>query len=231
MVQKRVLLPFSIFNKYSHQSLGFIEEKNPDSDTILIYYHGNAETAYDAHYRLLNIKCNKYHIEYPGYSDIAKESMGNEDSFWRAMTDIYQTIVGKNPGKTVIIYGRSIGTGVVCGLLQRLCLVDYPNKIILETPIQSMDVLLSHHIGFLGTFLSSFAQWKKMNHTVIEEFDGPVLVLASDNDYVTPFGGLKKVYEGMEKCDLFVHPKANHIMPDDFVIPKVAGWLDGPVLD
>lgn len=225
VIQTRLMFPEITKNKsITPNSLGYIEELN-GSSVAIIYFHGNAGTACHSQTRLQSLECDKYFIEYPSYSEIANTQMTSEDNFWKSMTEIYLDIYDRFVNKKIIMYGRSIGTGVVAGLLRLLPKEKYPHSIILETPIISISYLIRYHIPY-SQFIMPFIIWDKMDNSSVLEFEGPVLIMGGTDDKITPSRYYNDYYSKIKKHQIYIEKDAGHSLTLDYIYPKIKDLIE-----
>jgi len=222
-IQKTMMFPRINNNEYDPNSVGYIEEIN-NSSVAIIYLHGNAGTAINSMKRLQDLKYDKYFVEYPSYSIIANTKMKTEADFWKSMCDTYLDIYDRFVNKTIILYGRSIGTGVVAGLMKVLPKNKQPYSIILETPIISIPYLLKYHIPMYN-LIYPFVTWLAMDNSSISNFDGPVLIFGGQNDDVTPSTIYESYFKDLKNYKLYIEDNAGHSLTLDYIIPKIQDWI------
>jgi hypothetical protein len=221
-VQTTLLFPNCTKTPHNEASVGYLESSNQDNP-VIIHFHGNVGTAQDAMDRLHTLRGHKYFVEYPGYSEVANAPMTDEGHFWQNMLRIYTSIVDKHPNKTIILSGRSIGTGVVYGLTKHQYV--RPHGIILETPVSSMSDLTDFHFKIVGKVFKSLVAWSKMDyHKSIHRC--PILVLGGEQDNTTNIQDVYRDYKDTPNVTMEIDKESGHRLPHKFVLEKIQQWMN-----
>ena len=164
-------------------------------DTVVIYCHGSSGSRGNA-YRvdlvnyLASLGCGVYTFDYRGYAD----SPGSSSQI-NSVQDAKQVLAfarAAHPGKRFVLYGHSMGTGVVCQTAYQLLHEGSPiDSIILEAPFLSIpDVVLKSPVIRFVNSLSLYKDfvWKLSDvfptKDVIGELSN-VLMLFAENDEVS----------------------------------------------
>jgi fermentation-respiration switch protein FrsA (DUF1100 family) len=150
-----------------------------DKEAVILYFHGNAGDLSNWQYiaeDFTNIGYNFFIIDYRGYG----KSSGTitEKGFYADAEAAYQFLVhekGFHPDE-VIIYGRSIGTGVAVELASR----HIVKGLILEAPYTSLKKLANEKMPFL--LPSLFLRFHFDNIRKINSVKSPVLFLHGAKD-------------------------------------------------
>jgi uncharacterized protein len=172
-----------------------------DRDDVILYFHGNAgdlsgwqfvaEDFYASGFSVLL-------IDYRGYG----KSEGNisEKGFYADAEAAYGFLVQKkgfNP-QDIIIYGRSIGSGVAVHLA-----ATYPNKgLVLEAPYTSLGSLADTKVPFF--FPSVYLHYTFNNERRINSIKAPLIVVHGSNDTLIPPGEGRILYEKFKGRKAFV---------------------------
>ena len=149
---------------------------------LILFLHGNAGDLSDWGYvaeELVNrTGYGVWIVDYPGFGKsrgkIASE--GQLHAFARSVYGEVQKILGN---RRLIIYGRSIGTG----LAVRLASENKADALILESPYLSMTSLVSSKLAWLPSFL---LRYPLPSNTWITQVNVPVLVVHGEKDEVIP---------------------------------------------
>jgi pimeloyl-ACP methyl ester carboxylesterase len=123
------------------------------SDTskgLVIYFHGNAgslESWGTVHENFLPLHYDVLIVDYAGYG----KSTGtlSEDNLFKDAQAVYSLVKENCAEGKIIIYGRSIGTGIAANLASE----NHPQQLILESPYISMKDISHFHYPFLPTFI------------------------------------------------------------------------------
>jgi alpha-beta hydrolase superfamily lysophospholipase len=223
-IQNKIIWPGAIDctihkNGRSYEKL---QEVNPQNPNIhIIYFHGNAESTIFAVKRTtpLTSMYHVYCIEYPCYSDVCPVENLHPETFWPYITDTVNNLfleIHKKPNQKIILYGRSIGTGVVGELLYREKYIrETTHKIILETPFTSLADILTDKVGqLLSDMFTDKLHWTLDNKTHFSEINitQPVLIFAGEKDSLTPLSHAKKLHQIIKTSSLIVK-NYGHIIP------------------
>jgi fermentation-respiration switch protein FrsA (DUF1100 family) len=112
----------------------------------------------------------------------------------------------RTPGVPVIYWGRSIGSSVAAHAASRAA----PDAVVLESPFPDMRTAISGNPVLM--FLSLFSSYRFPTSTLLERYDGPLLVIHGDADTIIPLTAGRSVFDrarGTRKT-LAVIPGANH---------------------
>ena len=101
--------------------------KHPQSDKILVYYHGNAGSIADRYEwgcQLRDAGASVLMVEYRGYGRSGGKP--GEEGFYRDAEAVWSWLTGTKgyTAKTIILYGKSLGGGVAVGLVAGLEAAD-----------------------------------------------------------------------------------------------------------
>lgn len=124
--------------------------KAENSKGIILYFHGNAGSIRSWGSVAADFLPLQYDVcvsDYPGYG----KSKGkiSETSLFNDAQSVYNEFKKHYNESEIIIYGRSIGTGIAAHLASE----NNPQKLILESPYYSMKDFSRHLYPFLPAFL------------------------------------------------------------------------------
>ena len=206
---QRNLLYYPSVNNYSGEELDVSVEKvkikteddiellswyhNKDSENYktILFLHGNAGTLENRIYKinhLKNMNVNFLIIAWRGFS--GNKGKPTEKGLYEDAKSAIRWL--KNKGikeENIIIYGESLGTGVVIELAQK----KLYKSVILEAPFTSIpDVAQKMYPIYPVKYLT----WDKFdNLSKINNLISPLLVLHGKKDEVVPFKMGKKIFE------------------------------------
>ncbi len=170
-----------------------------ESNLYIIYFHGTNGDVTKAITRMSPIQHHKIFIEYPGYSDFSRSLILTAESLQEDIQVTLQKVFNFIPtSKSVVLYGRSIGTGVMCPYIK-----NYSQRIqgiILENPFLSLEDIFYSYIGVLSNFLNT--GWNLATNEHIKNLNIPVLVLAGEQDMITPISHAKYIFEESVSSDV-----------------------------
>ncbi len=164
--------------------------KENSSDTIIVYYHGNAGSACDRSYTKSTLEksdASLIFVEYAGYSNDA-DNKPSRDLILKDVQNIHNYIQTKSY-KNIIVYGQSIGSGAAS---YHASLGDV-NNLILVTPFSRLDeVAQTKYIIYPTSILLTE---KYDNVAWLSNYNGNLLIIHGDNDVVIPNKFSQKLYD------------------------------------
>src|SRR5690606_24928811 len=145
----------------------------------IIYFHGNRGDLRRWGTIAGELTKHNYNVmvwDYPGYG----KSSGHSDlkNFIPNGEEIFLQLLKYDSTEQIILYGRSLGTGLACALAKH----PKVKKIILETPYTNMKSVIKYHSGFFQTFMT----YDINNLEEMQNCQKPVLLLHGNNDDVIP---------------------------------------------
>lgn len=158
------------------------------SDTLVVFYHGNAGSACDRAFFKSIFEKNKYSyifVEYAGYSNDKK--IPNKNRILQDVVRVNEFIKNKSP-KKIILMGESIGTGPAA-FHSTLFPAD---KIILINPFNQLVEVAQKHYPYYPVKLLFRNNFE--NDVWLKTFGGEILLLHAGNDSIIPLSSSKKLY-------------------------------------
>jgi fermentation-respiration switch protein FrsA (DUF1100 family) len=164
---------------------------NPKNKNVILYFHGNAGSLGNWQFiwqELMTLDCNLFIIDYRCYG----KSTGkfSENGFYIDAETAYEYLLENGyTSESIIIYGRSLGSGVAVNL----AINKKAKALILETPFSALKDLAKEKYSFLfpGLFLKyDFDNFSKMENLAI-----PALLIHGDNDNIIPLSHSKVLFE------------------------------------
>lgn len=150
---------------------------------VILYFHGNAGDLSGWQFVSEDFTAHGYNfliIDYRGYGKSSGKI--SEKGFYHDAEAAYTFLVqekGYAP-ENIIVYGRSIGSGVAVDLASR-----YPVKgLVLESPYASLSRLANEKLPFL--FPSLYLRFRFNNLEKIKKIKSPVILLHGSNDSLIP---------------------------------------------
>ena len=193
----------------------------PNSDKVLVYFHGNGGNIYHRIPSLLQLRnsgVNVIGVSYRGYG--RSEGSPSEDGIYQDGKAVYkhaQDTLGFTR-KNIVIVGRSIGSTAAVDTAQH----ENIGGLILITPLTSGR---AHTVARgLGLFASlagnSFDNLSKMNN-----ISSPLLIIHGTNDYVVPFSMGEEIYAKATSPKQFIriedggHNDLQDVYPNEYWSP------------
>ncbi|MCD4747025.1 MAG: lysophospholipase [Bacteroidales bacterium] len=166
--------------------------KSEDTKGIVIYFHGNAGSLRNwgnVADLFISLGYDVLIYDYRGFGKstgkISEKTLYNDAQY------IYNRIKQKYKESDIIIYGRSIGTGIATYIASN----NHPCKLILETPFYNMNDLANKFYPWVPKFLLRF---KFATNEYITKVKCPVYIFHGTNDEIIYYGSslkLKKLFK------------------------------------
>ena len=165
--------------------------KTKDPKGIILYFHGNRDNL-QRWGKIASELGDYFHydvfvMDYRGYGKsvgFRDENALNSDALF-----CYNYVKTNYLPKEIIIYGRSLGTGIAACLASEI----NPNKLILETPYHSVNDLAR---GYFSLFsVEHKLPYKLPSFQYLQDVNCPILILHGTQDEVVPYSSGKKLYE------------------------------------
>lgn len=187
---------------------------------VVLYFHGNRKNiSWYATYAP-NFTANRYEvwmIDYPGFG----KSTGHltEQKLYDDAMQLYIMARSKFPADSIILYGKSLGTGIASWLAaRRSC-----KQLILETPYYSMTSLVQHYIPIYP--ISTLLKYKLPVYKYLGLVNAPVTIFHGTEDKVIPYSNAHRLTAAMHPKDRFITiENAGHNSLNDY--PQFHNALD-----
>lgn len=167
--------------------------KVPNPKGIILYFHGNKDNL--ARWGTIASELTKYNfdvivMDYRGYG----KSTGklSEANFFSDALFCYNQIKETINPEQLIVYGRSLGTGVASWLAGKV----NPEKLILETPYYDMHDLISNY--FPDFLFKNKLNFKLKSYSYLKDSRFPILILHGTKDAVVPYSSGLKLFESIQ---------------------------------
>jgi alpha-beta hydrolase superfamily lysophospholipase len=158
----------------------------PNPRGLVFFLHGNAGNLASwfvaaERYRAANY--DLFMLDYRGYG----KSSGRIESEAQLRADVraaWDQVAPAYPGKPVVVYGRSLGSGLAAGLSAQLSQSGQPPAMtVLVSPYRSMAALSAHHYPFVPQALLRYPLRTEDEVPLVR---GPLLLLHGLLDTVIP---------------------------------------------
>lgn len=157
---------------------------------LILYFHGNADNlarwgGFAGDFTKLG-----YDVLMVDYRTFGK-SIGDlsEASLHSDARAIYEYALKKFPAEEIIIYGRSLGTGIATRLAS-----EVPSRmLLLETPYVSMPDLFNEFVPYVGQYLVK--DYRFTSDQYIQSVEVPITIFHGTDDWVVPFSQGEKLAE------------------------------------
>ena len=172
---------------------------------LIVYYHGNLKNVLHYATSVSFFTDRGYEVwmpEYPGYGKSTGER--NEKKLYDQAWLIQKMAMSKYRGDSIIIYGRSLGTGIAAYAAS----VSECRQLVLETPYYSMTDLFSHYAFMYPTSL--MGKYKIPTWEFIQDVKAPVIIFHGTSDKIIPYSCAEKLITGLKKRDKFIRIEKGH---------------------
>jgi alpha-beta hydrolase superfamily lysophospholipase len=195
---------------------------------IVLYFHGNMQNVerYASFARLFT--ANGYEtwmMDYPGFGKttgkLTEQRIGSDAAL------LYRSALSEVKPANIIIYGKSLGTGVAAQLASA-----HPcQQLILETPYYSIPAVAKSRFPIYPVNL--LIRYSFPTYSYLPLLKVPVTMLHGTNDGVIPFGQARRLlkenpkatlvaFEGGEHNNLASFPRFTRVL--DSLLGKAAAW-------
>lgn len=170
---------FPVDENVTIHALHFKAEKKKG---IILYFHGNARALESWGFAAEEFVNLGYDVMMPDYRSYGKSTGSiNEADFYKDAMHIYQYLLKNHEEKEIIIYGRSLGTGIACELASK----TNPKSLILVTPYLSLVAVSKNAMPYLP--ISLLARYRFENDKRIQLVKSPIHIFHGTNDELIPY--------------------------------------------
>ena len=167
--------------------------KADSSKGVIYYHHGNAGNLDRwggiAEY-FVQFGYDVLIYDYRGYGK--STGIRSEKTLHQDAQHIYDELLKEWPADQIILYGRSLGSGMACQVAAN----NDAKMLILETPFYSLKSMASWRFPFLPTRL--LVKYDMLNWKWLQEADLPIHIFHGTEDGVVPYWSGKKLYESVQ---------------------------------
>lgn len=187
----------------------------PEAPGIILYFHGNGG-ALDSWGELASEFVDQtgwsiWMVDYPGYGK-SSGSVKSEARLHEMASVLYEEVKKIAPGHKVVIYGRSLGSG----LATKLAAENQVDAVVLETPYFSVPDMAQIYYPFVPSLL---IRYKLSSNEWVKNIKSPILFIHGTADEVIPYSQGQELFaetpgpkefltiENGEHNSLPVHPE------------------------
>ncbi len=166
---------------------------------IVLYFHGNMKNINHYAKAADNFTKSGYEVwmpDYPGFGKTTGEF--SEKRLYEDAAQVYKLARKFFSADSVIIYGRSLGTGVA----SQLSSVQNCKRLILETPYPSIPDLFYAYAPFYPSSL--LAKYIFPVKQYLQNTDAPVTIFHGDDDNIIPYRCAVKLKAFLKPGDEFI---------------------------
>lgn len=200
---KEINIPYS-----ANSTINIVQFLVPDSieKGVVLYFHGNKKniswySRYSPYFTKNNYEV--WMIDYPGFGK--STGLFSEQLLYDWALTLYKLARAKYPPDSIIIYGKSMGTGIAAQLAGiRDC-----RHLILETPYYDMPSIVANYFPIYPVqrmIHYKFPTWKYLQNVT-----APVTIFQGTADWIIPHGNASRLKQFLKQTDVFVTvPGASH---------------------
>jgi alpha-beta hydrolase superfamily lysophospholipase len=186
----------------------------------VLYFHGNKKNiSWYAKYSSYFTR-NGYElimIDYPGYG----KSRGHftEETLYQWANHVYRFAKSRYPSDRIIIYGKSMGTGIAARLASR----EKCRRLILETPYYDLPSVIQRYLPLFP--VSKLLHYELPTHRYLQYTEAPVTILHGTDDGVIAYRNANRLRPFLKTTDEFITVEGGS-HNDLFEFPQATRKLD-----
>lgn len=179
---------------------------------VVIYFHGNKENINHYAKYAVNFTKNGYDVLMPDYPTFGKSTGRiSEEILYEESILVYNLAREKYLPQEIIIYGRSLGTGIAA----RLASIKDCKRLILETPYKNFPALLHHYLWMYP--ISWKQKYKIPTYQYLQNVKVPVTIFHGTKDEIIPYKKTIELKSALKNGDEFISiEKGKHNNLNDF---------------
>ncbi len=206
---KEVEMPFS-----PTDTLNMVQFYPKDSlrKGVVLYFHGNRQNINRYAKFAANFTKLGYEVWMPDYPGFGKSrgDRGERNLYYQA-EEIYKLATRKYGADSIILYGKSFGTGIAAYLAAS----KRARQLVLETPYSSIPDLFSCYAPIYPT--SRMSTYKIPTQEYLAATKIPVAIFHGTGDWVIPYRCAAKLKPALKASDVFITiPQGTHHNLNDF---------------
>ena len=185
----------------SETNINIIQFKTKDSvpKGVVLYFHGNRKNiSWYAKYspNFTNSNYEVWMIDYPGFG----KSTGKftEQHLYDCALQLYKLARAKYDPSKIIIYGKSMGTGIA----SQLASVRDSKYLILETPYYSMTSLISHFFPIYP--IGRIIHYHFPTYQFLQKVTAPIIILHGTDYGIVPLSNAEQLRSALKKDYEFI---------------------------
>jgi uncharacterized protein len=157
----------------------------PNPKGVVFFLHGNGGSLANwfvnpEYYRRVNF--DLFMIDYRGFG----KSTGQIQSEEQMRADVraaWASVAGRYAQRKVVVYGRSLGSGLAAGLAAELSATRPPDLTVLVSPYRSMAALASERFSWVP---QAVLRYPLRTDRLIARVRGPILLIHGERDPLIP---------------------------------------------
>ncbi len=166
---------------------------------VVIYFHGN-RTNINRYAKFTSVFTDRqYEVwmgDYPGFGKSTGER--TEKLLYEQAMQMYRLARAKFPPDSIIIYGKSLGTGIAAYLAS----MEDCRSLVLETPYYSIPAVFGCYAPIYP--VGRMITYKIPTHEYLQDVRAPVTILHGTRDGVIPYHCAEKLKGVLKPADRFI---------------------------
>lgn len=182
-------------------SMNIVQFTSTDTTTrgVVLYFHGNKKNiSWYANYAPYFTRegYEVWMIDYPGYG----KSTGklSEQTLYQWAEVLYRFALSRFPDQQIIVYGKSMGTGIAAYLTSR----NPCQQLILETPYYDFPAVVKHYLPIYP--VHSLLHYQIPTHEYLARTKAPITILHGTKDRVVTYSNAVRLKEFLKPGDTLV---------------------------
>jgi uncharacterized protein len=166
---------------------------------VVLYFHGNKKNIswyakYPPYFTRHGYEVIM--IDYPGFG----KSTGkfSEQTLYAWSEQVYKLARSRFPADNIIIYGKSMGTGIAAQLAMR----EKCKRLILETPYYDLPSVIKHYLPFYP--IDRMIHYKLPTYKYLPLVEAPVTIFHGTRDGVITYSNAKRLEPLLKNQDEFI---------------------------
>lgn len=177
----------------------FYPDSNVLTKGVVLYFHGNKENINHYAKYASNFTTNGYEVwmmDYPGYG----KSTGSisEILLYDEALEVYRLALQKFPAYEIVIYGKSLGTGIA----SKLASIKPCKQLILETPYYNFTSLIQHYAFIYPT--KTMIDYRFTTNLCLPKINVPITIFHGTEDGVIPLSNAVQLKPLLKPSDTFI---------------------------
>lgn len=161
---------------------------------LIVYFHGNADDLRRWGKHAIDFTRNDYDILMIDYRQFGKSTGElSEKALHSDAAYVYNWAKKRFPENQIIVYGRSLGTGIAA----RLAAENKPKMLLLETPYFSLSDVVNSYFPLMP--YSSILKYKLRTDLIIKQVRCPIHFFHGTKDAVVPYESSLKLAKLLNK--------------------------------
>jgi pimeloyl-ACP methyl ester carboxylesterase len=219
---KEVNIPYS-----ANSTINIVQFPVPDSISkgVVLYFHGNKKNVswyskFSPHFTNNNYEV--WMIDYPGFGK--STGVFSEPLLYDWALTLYKLARATYPPDSIIIYGKSMGTGIA----SQLASIRDCRQLILETPYYDMPSIIGNYLPVYP--VDRMIHYKFPTWRYLQQVTAPVTIIQGTSDWIIPYRNASRLKPFLKQNDAFLTvPGGSH--NDLYEFPMVIKKLDSVLSD